>query len=41
MLPKSKSYAVFDTAFHQSMPKVNFLYPIPYHYYQKYHIRKY
>ena len=33
--------ATFDTAFHQTMPKENFLYPIPYEYYEKYKIRKY
>lgn len=33
--------AVFDTAFHQSMPKKAFIYGIPYEYYEKYHIRKY
>jgi len=33
--------AVFDTAFHQTMPKENYLYPIPYEYYTKYKIRKY
>ncbi len=33
--------AVFDTAFHQTMPKENFIYPIPYEYYEKYGIRKY
>ncbi|MCI8277278.1 MAG: acetate kinase [Clostridia bacterium] len=33
--------AVFDTAFHQTMPKENYLYPIPYEYYEKYRIRKY
>ena len=32
---------VFDTAFHQTMPKQNYLYPIPYEYYEKYGIRKY
>ena len=32
---------VFDTAFHQTMPKQNYLYPIPYEYYEKYRIRKY
>ena len=32
---------VFDTAFHQTMPKENYLYPIPYEYYEKYGIRKY
>ena len=33
--------AVFDTAFHQSMEPVNYLYPIPYEWYEKYGVRKY
>ena len=33
--------AVFDTAFHQTMPAENYIYPIPYKYYEKYRIRKY
>ncbi|MFI3115199.1 MAG: acetate kinase, partial [Clostridia bacterium] len=33
--------AVFDTAFHQTMPATNFMYSIPYEYYEKYQIRKY
>jgi acetate kinase len=33
--------AVFDTAFHQSMPPHVFLYGLPYEQYDKYHIRKY
>ena len=33
--------AVFDTAFHQSIPKERYIYPIPYEYYKKYGIRKY
>ncbi len=33
--------AVFDTAFHQTMPKQNFLYPVPYEWYTKYGVRKY
>jgi len=33
--------AVFDTAFHQTMPKENYMYPIPYEWYTKYGIRKY
>ena len=33
--------AVFDTAFHQTMPKTSYLYPIPYEYYTKHKIRKY
>ncbi len=32
---------VFDTAFHATMPKEAYLYPIPYEYYEKYHIRRY
>ena len=32
---------VFDTAFHQTMPKDKFIYPIPYEYYKKYGVRKY
>lgn len=33
--------AVFDTAFHQTMPKQNYLYPVPYEWYTKYGVRKY
>ncbi len=33
--------AVFDTTFHQTMPKDKYIYPIPYEYYKKYGIRKY
>jgi len=33
--------AVFDTAFHQTMPQYASMYPLPYEYYEKYHIRKY
>lgn len=33
--------AVFDTAFHQSMDAVNYLYPVPYEWYKKYGVRKY
>ena len=33
--------AVFDTAFHQTMPEKAYLYAIPYKYYEKYKIRKY
>ncbi|MCQ2749193.1 MAG: acetate kinase [Clostridia bacterium] len=32
---------VFDTAFHQSMPKSSYLYAIPYEYYEKYGVRRY
>ena len=33
--------AVFDTAFHQTMPAENYIYPIPYEMYEKHRIRKY
>ncbi len=40
-LPGKINVAVFDTAFHQTMPKEHYLYPIPMEYYEKYGIRKY
>ena len=40
-LPNVPMVAVFDTAFHQSIPKERYIYPIPYEYYKKYGIRKY
>jgi len=40
-LPGKPNVAVFDTAFHQTMPKESYIYPIPYEYYEKYGIRKY
>lgn len=33
--------AVFDTAFHQTMPEKAFMYGLPYECYEKYHVRKY
>jgi len=41
LLPKLQNVAVFDTAFHQTMPKETFLYGIPTQLYDKYAIRKY
>ncbi len=38
---ESKQVAVFDTAFHQTMPATNFMYAIPKKYYEKYWVRKY
>ena len=32
---------VFDTGFHQTIPEERYLYPIPYHYYRDYKVRKY
>lgn len=41
LLPNVKNVAVFDTAFHQSMPEENFLYGIDYKYYEDQTVRKY
>ena len=41
VMPGKPMVAVFDTAFHQSIPKERYIYPIPYEYYKKYGIRKY
>ncbi|PLR83725.1 acetate kinase [Bacillus canaveralius] len=41
VLPSVPAVAVFDTAFHQTMPENSFLYSLPYEYYEKYGIRKY
>ncbi|WP_170007927.1 acetate kinase [Bacillus fonticola] len=41
VLPKVPAIAVFDTAFHQTMPESSFLYSLPYEYYENYGIRKY
>lgn len=40
-LPNVVNVAVFDTAFHQTMPKENYIYPVPYDWYTKYGVRKY
>lgn len=41
LMPNVPMVAVFDTAFHQTMPEKAYLYGIPYEYYEKYKIRKY
>lgn len=41
VMPGKPMVGVFDTAFHQTMQKDKFIYPIPYEYYKKYGIRKY
>lgn len=41
VLPNVLMVAVFDTAFHQTMDKVSYLYPVPYEWYKKYGVRKY
>ncbi|HOO80225.1 MAG TPA: acetate kinase [Lachnospiraceae bacterium] len=40
-MPGTPMVAVFDTAFHQSMPKKAYLYGLPYEYYEKYKVRRY
>ena len=41
VMPGKPMVAVFDTTFHQTMPKEKYIYPIPYEYYKKYGVRKY
>ena len=41
VLPSVPQVTVFDTSFHQSIPAVNYLYALPYEYYEKYRVRKY
>ncbi len=41
VLPNTPMIAVFDTAFHQTMDEVSYLYPVPYSWYQDYKVRKY
>ena len=41
IMPNVPMVAVFDTAFHQTMPKKAFLYGLPYEYYDKYKVRRY
>ena len=41
VLPEVPMVAVYDTAFHQTMPEKNYMYPVPYEWYVKYGVRKY
>ena len=41
LAPGKKNIAVFDTAFHQTMPAKTFMYAIPYEYYEDYRLRKF
>ena len=41
VMPGKPMVGVFDTAFHQTIEKEKFIYPIPYEYYKKYGVRKY
>lgn len=41
LMPNTPMVAVFDTAFHQTMPEEAYMYGLPYEYYKKYKIRRY
>lgn len=41
LMPNTPMVAVFDTAFHQTMPERAYLYGLPYEYYEKYGVRRY
>ncbi len=41
LMPGTPQVAVFDTAFHQTMPRKAYMYALPYQYYQNYGIRRY
>jgi len=41
IMPDTPQVAVFDTAFHQTLPEHAYLYAIPYEYYRKYRLRRY
>lgn len=41
LMPDTPMVAVFDTAFHQTMPPESYIYALPYEYYKKYGIRRY
>ncbi len=41
IMPNVPNVAVFDTAFHQTMDEIHYLYALPYEYYKNYKIRKY
>ncbi len=41
IFPDKPQYAVFDTAFHSTLPEQAYLYPVPYEWYKKYAVRRY
>ena len=41
LMPSTPMVAVFDTAFHQTMPAESYIYALPYEYYEKYGVRRY
>lgn len=41
LLPNAIEIAAFDTSFHHTIPKKNFMYSVPFEWYEKYHVRRY
>jgi acetate kinase len=41
LMPSTPMVGVFDTAFHQTIPSKNYIYALPYEYYEKYGVRRY
>jgi acetate kinase len=41
VLPEVPHVAIFDTAFHQTMPQEAYIYPLPYEWYEKHSVRRY
>jgi acetate kinase len=41
LMPTTPMVAVFDTAYHQTMPPESYIYALPYEYYEKYRVRRY
>ena len=41
VLPGKPMVTVFDTGFHETIPEERYLYPIPYRFYEEFHVRKY
>lgn len=41
VIPNATHVTVFDTAFHQTMPEENYIFPVPYEWYEKYDVRRY
>ena len=41
IIPNAVHTMIFDTAFHQTIPEERYIYPLPYHYYKDYKIRRY
>lgn len=41
LMPDTPLVGVFETAFHQTIPEVNYIYPVPYEWHEKYGVRKF